>query len=424
LYLGVYVNDFTYFSESDEVEPVFEAALSSKLQIDWMGEVGWFLSKAYELEHLDDGRLCVTITQTAKIESMLDDLGMTDCNPVKSPYWSGFVIDSIPHDGVTPESKQELVKPYQRAVGGLNWLATSTRPDLSVCVSLLSQFSHNPSEGHLEAVKHVMRYLKGTKNSGIRFTQSRHFVDGLHDWTHRPPGSSECIAFTDANWGPQDASHPNPDHVTYISKDSVRSLLGHIIIRCGGPVAWGCMREPESSRSSCEAEIYAMDEGTKTVMMLRNVMEDIGLPDVSHPTPLYNDNRGSVDWSRGASLSKRLRHMNIREVGVCDSIRLQRTHVHHIPGAFNVANIFTKEHKSSVTFTHLSNQLIFPRFNSILLWEEQDVDKENLAPGGSNYEIALRVKGGRMKGGVISNGYSPTPVTREETSAHPLRPSE
>jgi Reverse transcriptase (RNA-dependent DNA polymerase) len=40
LYLGVYVDDFTYFSASDEVERVFEAALSSKLHIDWMGEVG------------------------------------------------------------------------------------------------------------------------------------------------------------------------------------------------------------------------------------------------------------------------------------------------------------------------------------------------------------------------------------------------
>jgi hypothetical protein len=350
LYLGVYVDDFTYFSESDEVERIFEAALSSKLQIDWMGEVGWFLGKGYEWEHLPDGRLCVTITQTAKIEAMLEDLHMSDCNPVKSPYRLGLVIDSIPHDGAPPESKLDIVKPYQRAIGGLNWLATSTRPDLSVCVSLLSQFSHNPSEGHLDAVKHVLRYLKGTRDHGIRYIQDSCFADTLlTDWTDRPPRTPECVAFTDANWGPQDASHPPTDRVIHISKESVRSLLGHVLIRCGGPVAWGCMREPKSSRSSCEAEIYAMDEGTKTVDMLRNIMEDLALPDVSHPTPLYNDNQGSVDWSRGASLSKRLRHMNIREVGVRDSIRLQRTHVHHIPGVHNVADIFTKEHKSSVT---------------------------------------------------------------------------
>jgi hypothetical protein len=286
LYLGIYVDDFTYFSASDEVERVFEAALLSKLKIDWMGKVGWFLGKAYKWDHLDDGRLCVTITQTAKIESMLEDLDLVDCNPVKSPYRSGLVIDSIPHDGVPPEDKMDLVKPYQRTVGGLNWLSTSTWPDLSVCVSLLSQFSHNPSTGHLEGVKHVMKYLKGTKHWGIRFTQGGHFTDSLTDWIHRPPGTTECVAFTDANWGPQDASHPPPGETVYISEESVRSLLGHVLICCGGPIAWGAMWEPKSSRSSCEAEIYAMDKGTKTVEMVRNIMEDLNLPDVSHPTVL------------------------------------------------------------------------------------------------------------------------------------------
>jgi hypothetical protein len=168
-----------------------------------------------------------------------------------------------------------------------------------------------------------------------------------------------------------------------------------------------------------------MDNGTKTIMMIRTVMEDIGLPDASHPTPLYNDNCRSVNWSRGASLSKRLLHMNIHEVGVRDSIHLQCTHVHHIPGAFNLADIFTKEHKSGVTFTHLANQLIFPRFNSVLLslGGAGSGCKKILLLGGRPI-AAPRMKGGRMKGGAIRNGYSPTPVGREETSARPLQSSE
>ena len=156
------MDDFTYFSASDEVERVFEAALSSQLTIDWMGEVGWYLGKAYEWARSPDGTLSVTLTQTAKIEAMLEDHQMSDCNPVRSPYRSGLVIDSIPHDGCDPLFKPDIVKPYQRLVGGLNWLSTSTRPDLCVAVCLLSQFSHNPSEGHLDAARYVLRYLQGT----------------------------------------------------------------------------------------------------------------------------------------------------------------------------------------------------------------------------------------------------------------------
>jgi hypothetical protein len=128
-----------------------------------------------------------------------------------------------------------------------------------------------------------------------------------------------------------------------------------------------------------------MDQGTKMAKMLCHIMDDIGLPNVAHPTPLNNNNRGSVDWSQGVSLSKRLCHMNIQEVGIRDGIRLQHTHIHHIPGSFDVADIFTKDYKSSVTFTQLSHQLIFPHFNS-LHHKEQDSDKENIAPVGWNLQ--------------------------------------
>jgi hypothetical protein len=45
LYLGVYIDDFTYVSASDAVERVFEQSLSLELEIDWMGDVAWFLGK-------------------------------------------------------------------------------------------------------------------------------------------------------------------------------------------------------------------------------------------------------------------------------------------------------------------------------------------------------------------------------------------
>jgi hypothetical protein len=170
-----------------------------------------------------------------------------------------------------------------------------------------------------------------------------------------------------------------------------------------------------------------MDEGTKTVEMVRNIMEDLDLPDVSHPTALYNDNRGSVDWSRGASLSKRLRHMNIREVGVRDGIRLKHTQVLHIPGVHNVADIFTKEHKSSATFAALASQLIFPRLN-VGLFEEHDspppLEKENIAPGGTSTNLLpTYAKRGKIMGGVSHRRISPSHVGRDCTHRPYIRNS-
>jgi hypothetical protein len=84
----------------------------------------------------------------------------------------------------------------------------------------------------------------------------------------------------------------------------------------GGPIARGCQREPKTSRSSCEAEIYCMDECCKTYETLFNLMTDLGIPDVAKPLPLFNDNRGAVNWSSGCNVLKKLRQHNIRKVAV------------------------------------------------------------------------------------------------------------
>ena len=84
-----------------------------------------------------------------------------------------MAIDSVPHDGLEPENKPELVTQSQSLVGSFNWLAGSTRPDIAAVTSLLGSHLRNPSAGHLDAAKHVARCLKGTPTWGIRFTQPR-----------------------------------------------------------------------------------------------------------------------------------------------------------------------------------------------------------------------------------------------------------
>jgi hypothetical protein len=95
-YLGLYVDDFKFFSVSDEAEQLFEQLLSAKCKVDFMGEVSWFLGCKYEWENMLDGRLTVSVTQTAKSEELISDHGMSECNPVASPYRSGTVIDRVP----------------------------------------------------------------------------------------------------------------------------------------------------------------------------------------------------------------------------------------------------------------------------------------------------------------------------------------
>ena len=52
----------------------------------------------------------------------------------------------------------------------LNWLSISTRPDLTTVHSLLATATESPSQAHLDAIRHVGRYIKATTDYGISFS--------------------------------------------------------------------------------------------------------------------------------------------------------------------------------------------------------------------------------------------------------------
>ena len=191
---------------------------------------------------------------------------------------------------------------------------------------------------------------------GIRYTQGGR-DESLQGYTSFPV---EDGAYTDANWGPQDASHPKQgEHVT---EEEVKSLLGHVIFRQGGPVIWGCHRETETiSNSSCESEIYATNEGTKSVLTLRHLLQDLGAEDGNIPTPVYNDNRGTVDWSQGCTVSRKLRHVNMRNLLVRLHQRVGNISVIHVDGKKNIADLFTKEMKDVQHYLEMRDVVTSPR---------------------------------------------------------------
>ena len=364
IYIGIYVDDFKYFSLSDETEDLFEKHLASKCRVDFMGEVSWFLGSKYEWEDRPDGRLTVSITQTAKIEELIDTHRMSNCNPASSPYRSGHAIDRIPAENISLGDKTPLVKKYQSLVGGLLWVQRHTHPEISAAVSLLSSYSHNPTADHYyTAGKRVLAWLQGTLKRGICFTTQGGTSTSVNVSFPIDPNSAFPTSdgvYCDANWGPQDASHPKDSETTSINK--VQSLLGHIVFRLGGPLSWGCTREPRSdSRSSCESEIHSTDEATKSALTTRHLLQDLGLPDGKFPTPIWNNNCGCVDWCKGVSVSRKLRHINMRELAV----RLVQTDGHvcirHIPGKHNIADLFTKEIKDPTHFRNTVFTITSPR---------------------------------------------------------------
>ena len=45
----------------------------------------------------------------------------------------------------------------------------ATRPDLAYVVGVVSRYMSNPRRKHWEVVKHILRYLRGTKDARLTF---------------------------------------------------------------------------------------------------------------------------------------------------------------------------------------------------------------------------------------------------------------
>jgi hypothetical protein len=58
---------------------------------------------------------------------------------------------------------------FRGLVGALQYL-TLIRPDISYSVNFISQFMHAPTVIHFKMVHRILRYVKGTIDTGLNFT--------------------------------------------------------------------------------------------------------------------------------------------------------------------------------------------------------------------------------------------------------------
>ena len=153
------------------------------------------------------------------------------------------------------------------------------------------------------------------------------------------------IGITDANWGPQDQSHPIPSNSNHskIELPKSRSVSGHIIF-FHGPLHWQSKRQSITALSSAESEIYATCEYTKELLYIKQILNDLfpNHPEFSKIYTIYNDNMGCVQWSHNKT-TRSIRHIQLRENHVRENVQNKNVQMKHTEGKTCLSDIFTKE---------------------------------------------------------------------------------
>ena len=61
---------------------------------------------------------------------------------------------------------------YRSIIGALLYVSCCTRPDITYAVNKLAKFSNNPGVIHFRAIIHLIGFIKGNSNKGIKFYAS------------------------------------------------------------------------------------------------------------------------------------------------------------------------------------------------------------------------------------------------------------
>lgn len=125
----------------------------------------------------------ILLTQRSYIRKILERYNLENAKQVATPISAHFKL-SLKCSPSTEKERRDMERvPYASAVGSVMYAMICTRPDISHAVSLVSRYMANPGKEHWEALKWLLRYLKGTMDVSLKFTKdgAQRQVEGYVD---------------------------------------------------------------------------------------------------------------------------------------------------------------------------------------------------------------------------------------------------
>ncbi|GKD08268.1 retrovirus-related pol polyprotein from transposon TNT 1-94 [Tanacetum coccineum] len=111
----------------------------------------------------------IFINQSKYALESLKKYGFESCDPVDTPMVEKSKLDEDKEGNAVDPSH------YRGMIGTLLYLTTS-RPDLQFAICMCARYQARPTEKHLNAVKRIFQYLKGTVHWGLRYTKDSSFA--------------------------------------------------------------------------------------------------------------------------------------------------------------------------------------------------------------------------------------------------------
>ncbi len=318
-----YVDDSIVVSKDPKVAQDLLNRLDQVHKMDFTREGDLAAYLGVSISTKPDGTL--HLTQPALTRRIIEALGLKDSRPVPTP-----AVEPLGRCLEAPAPSADFN--YRSVVGMLNYLANSTRLDISFAVHQCARFSANPRLPHEKALKRIGRYLQGTIENGLIIKPDAQHM-GIDCY---------CDADFAGLWTYEDVQDPT----------CTRSRTGYVLTLGGTPVVWSSRLQSETALSTMEAEYIALSTSMRVLLPLRHIHLEIlssffqqESQNVSLVSSVWEDNQGALILANASSpprLTPRSKHIAIKYHWFREYLSPTSIQVKAIATSDQKANILTK----------------------------------------------------------------------------------
>ena len=179
-------------------------------------------------------------------------------------------------------------------------------------MSVVSQFMHQPSKDHMEAVIRILQYLKSFPGKGLMFSKNNHLkVNG----------------YTNADWAGNTTDR--------------RSTSGYFMFVGGNLVTWRSKKQKVVALSSAKAEFRGMAKGLCELLLLRRLLTEIGFAPTSE-MDLFCDNKEAIAIAHNPIQHDRTKHVEIDRHFIKENLQAKIIRFPFVKSKDQLADILTK----------------------------------------------------------------------------------